>query len=221
MAAGIAARGTAVRAAEPSFDRFAGVCGIVAGAASFLYSIAFVVLKEVTLYSILQLVGALASSAVLVALYMRLRSVEPGLSLWALLLAVTAALGSAIHAAYDLANATNPPKADVLDQNNLPNLVDPRGFLTFGVAGIAILGISWLMLRSRRFSASLAALGFALGVLLLVIWLGRLIILDAKSLAILVPAALAGFILNPAWYIWVGATLLRDRSVSTASDDMA
>jgi hypothetical protein len=123
MAASVVARDMA-GAAEPSFDRFAGVCAIIAGAASFLYSIAFVVLKEVTLYSILQLVGALASSAVLVALYMRLRSADPGLSLWALLLAVTAALGSAIHAAYDLANAANPPKADVLDQNNLPNLVD-------------------------------------------------------------------------------------------------
>jgi hypothetical protein len=48
-----------------------------------------------------------------------------------------------------------------------------------------------------------------LGALLIVVYLGRLIILDPSSYAILLPAALVGFILNPIWYIWTGVVLSR------------
>ncbi|HYP21864.1 MAG TPA: hypothetical protein VEY08_17475, partial [Chloroflexia bacterium] len=94
---------------------------------------------------------------------------------------------------------------------NLPNLVDPRGFLTFGVAGLALLGLSWLVSRTEGFPAALGYLGYALGLLMIVTWLARLIVLDAASPLVLLPAALTGFVANPAWYIWLGLVLLRQR----------
>ena len=194
-----------------SFFALGGVCAILTGAATLMYSVAFVVLKEPALYSVLQLVGSLAGTVALMALYQRLRDIDPGLALWATLAGVVAGLGSAIHGAYDLANALNPPRADVLADANLPNLVDPRGFLTFGVAGLALLAASWLVSRTRDFPVALAYLGYALGLLMFVTWLARLVVLDATSPLVLLPAALTGFIANPAWYIWLGLVLLRQR----------
>jgi hypothetical protein len=189
-----------------SFDRFAGIAAIVAATAGLLYSIAFVVLKDPLTYSICLLVGGLATSVVMVALYLHLRTVEPGTAQLGLLLGVVAALGSVVHAGYDLSNAINPPASTNAD---LPSQVDPRGLLTFGVAGLALLAFSRLMFKSSRFGRSLAYLGYLLAVLLIVVYLGRLIILDANSLTILLPAAIAGFLVNPLWNLFVGLNLLR------------
>jgi hypothetical protein len=116
-------------------------------------------------------------------------------------------LGAAIHGAYDLANAINPPGVTT----DLPNAVDPRGFLTFGVSGLGVFVLSALALRSAEAPRGWAWLGALLGALLVVIYLGRLIVLDATSPLILAPAALTGFVVSPAWYIWLGAMLLGRR----------
>lgn len=55
----------------------------------------------------------------------------------------------------------------------------------------------------------LAYLGYVSGVLLVLIYLGRLIILSASNPLVLGPAAIEGFIVNPAWYIWLGLALRR------------
>jgi hypothetical protein len=113
-----------------------------------------------------------------------------------------------IHGGYDLANAINPPASPNLD---LPSQIDPRGMLTFGVAGIGLLVFAWLMSRTGTFPRGLAYIGYIAGVLLLWIYLGRLIILQPTNLIIVVPALLAGFIANPAWYIGLGLALMRGR----------
>jgi hypothetical protein len=41
------------------------------------------------------------------------------------------------------------------------------------------------------------------------IYLGRLIVLDPKSPVLLVAALLAGFIVDPAFYVWLGIELRR------------
>jgi hypothetical protein len=46
-------------------------------------------------------------------------------------------------------------------------------------------------------------------VLLVLLYLGRLLILDPANLLIVIPALLTGFLLNPLWYAWLGAWLLR------------
>ncbi len=62
------------------------------------------------------------------------------------------------------------------------------------------------------FPRGLSYLGYLLGVLLVVIYLVRFIVLDPnKSPLILIALALTGFIVNPAWYAWVGLVLLRGR----------
>lgn len=190
-----------------TYDRFAGICAILAGLDGLMYSIAFVAKLNSWAALFLMLGGGLASAA-LVAVYARLRETEPSFALWAFLLGVVGAAGAAIHGGYDLANAINPPGAT----SEFPSGVDPRGLLTFGVAGLALVVVSTLIVRGRRFPVGLGYLGYVLAVLLLVIYLGRLIILDANNPALVGPAVLAGILINPAWYIWLGISLLSTRA---------
>jgi hypothetical protein len=46
--------------------------------------------------------------------------------------------------------------------------------------------------------------GYVAALLLLILYLGRLIVLDATSPVVMVPAVLSGFAANPTWYIWLG-----------------
>jgi hypothetical protein len=193
-------------AASASYERFAGACALGTAVAGFLYSLAFVVLKSVPLQSVCLLLAGLLGTATLIAVYTRLRETDPSFALWATVLALTGALGSAIHGGYDLANALNPPATTNLD---LPSQIDPRGLLTFGVAGLGLWVVAWLILRGATFPRGLGYLGYVTAALLIVIYLARLIVLDATSLLIVGPALLTGFILNPAWYLWLAVSLWR------------
>lgn len=197
-----------------AFERLAGLCAIGAGIAGFLYSLSFIVIARAApqvgelLTAVFLLAGGVLATVVLTALYEHLRRADEGFARWALILSVAAALGSAIHGGYNLANAINPPVSSsaALD---LPSQIDPRGLLTFGVAGISLFVLSWLMRRTGDWPRALGALGYLLGALFLILYLGRLIVVDATSPVILVPALLAGFVLNPVWYVWIGLTLWR------------
>jgi hypothetical protein len=200
-----------------SFERFGGLCAILAGIVIFLYSVAFIIIARSApglgglLSALFLLLSGLLSTAALVAVYHRLRETDAAFALWSLLLTLAGALGSAVHGGYDLANGINPPDANLPAMANLPSQVDPRGLLTFGVAGIGLFVVAWLIGRGRAFPRGLAYLGYLLALLLVVLYLGRLIVLRATSPVILVPAVLAGFIANPIWYIWLGITLLGKR----------
>jgi len=196
---------------KSSFDKFAGWSAILAGLSGFLYSIAFIVLRDNLLSALFLLLGGLFSAPALTALYQRLRGTESGFALLGLLLSLSAALGSAIHGGYDLSNTLHPPASLNTD---LPNPIDPRGLLTFGIAGIGLFLLSWLMTQEMKFPKSLAYFGYLSAILMLILYLGRLIILQATSLAIVLPALLEGFLVNPIWYIWLGLTLIRNQSVS-------
>jgi hypothetical protein len=201
----------ALPARSTSFERFAGICAILAGACGFLYAIAFIVLQSVLLSGLFLLLGGLLTSIALLAVYERLRETDASFALMALVLGLAGALGSAVHGGYDLANAINPPPS----LPDLPNPVDPRGLLTFGVAGIALFVVAWLIERGGRFPRGLGYLAYVSAVLLLALYLGRLIILDPTNPVILVPALLNGFLANPIFYLWLGLALLRARSTST------
>ena len=205
---------TAVAAPMDStaFEQFAGLCAIIAGILGFLYSVAFIFLKNDLLYGLFQMLGGVLTTAVLVALYYRLRETDEAFALWAVLIGLVGSLGAAIHGGYDLANAVVRPSAEPFTQSGAAFAVDPRGLLTFGVSGVAVFVLAWLMARSGRFPKNLAYVGYALGVLLIVLYLGRMIVFTATNLVILVPALLTGFILNPLWYIWLGVQLWRGRS---------
>jgi hypothetical protein len=186
-----------------SFERFAGVCAILAAAAGFLYALFFIVVQNHLLWALFLMLSGLLSSAVLVAVYNRLRETQAAFALWALVLGIAGSVGSAIHGGYDLSLAINPLPTNP----DLPSQVDPRGLLSFLVLGIALFIIGWLIRRGEHFPKGLGYLGYASAILLVILYLGRLIIFEASSLLILVPAVLNGFLVNPAFYLWLGVVL--------------
>lgn len=194
-----------------SFDRFAGVCAILAGIGGVLYGIAFVILGNQLLYSVLLMLGGLFAVVILVALYHRLQAMDQAWVMLALLIGVVGALGSLAHGGYDLATAIHIPASDPLAAADLPSQIDPRGLMTFGFAGVALFIFARFMIRSNQFPKSLGSLGYLLGVLLVVIYLGRLIILDPTNIVVRI-ALLAGVVVNTIWFIWLGLSLRRGRS---------
>jgi hypothetical protein len=198
----------------PASDRFGGWCAILAAIGGLLYAFAFVVISRSDpllggrLSAMFLALNGLLAAGVMATLYERLRATYTTAALWALLLGGAGALGATIHGGYDLANAINPPASLNAD---LPNAVDPRGLLTFGVSGLALLVFAWLMRRDQRSPKGLVYLGFLLAALLVFIYLARLVVLTPASPILLIPVLLAGFVVNPAWYLWLGIVLLRDR----------
>ncbi|MBI3977688.1 MAG: hypothetical protein HY331_05835 [Chloroflexi bacterium] len=195
-----------------AFERFAALCAILAGVVGFLYSVSFIVLQSTLLSGLFLMLGGLLATATLVAVYGRLRETDAAFALWALLLGLAGAVGSTIHGGYDLANAINPPVTTPANLANLPSQIDPRGLLTFAVTGAAVLVFSWLIGRGGRLPRRLGSLGYLLGILLIVVYVGRLIVLSPANPVLLVPALLAGFVVNPAWYLWLGLALWRGRT---------
>jgi hypothetical protein len=198
-----------------SFQRFGGLCAILAGIFGFLYSVAFIVVARSNaqlgglLASLFLLLGGLSTSAALTALFQRVQATDEGLATWGRALAIVGAVGSVIHGGYDLANAIHVPENDPLTLANLPNAVDPRGLLTFGVAGVGLIIAASLMIRSKNLPANLGYLGYILGIVLVVIYLARLIILDATNPVVVITVVITGFVLNPLWNIWLGISLRR------------
>jgi hypothetical protein len=188
------------------YERFAAVCAVLSAATGLCYAVAFIVLGNLPLSAGLLLVGGVLTTAALVGVYARLRAVDEAASRLGLTLGVVGAVGSAIHGGYDLAVSLHPVAAGPLDA---PNAVDPRGLLTFGAAGLGLLVMSWLIRRGGPFPRPLGYLALTAGVLLVVLYLARLIVLDPTNPLVLGPALLTGFVLNPLLYGWLGYCLSR------------
>jgi hypothetical protein len=201
-----------------SFDRSAGLAAMLAALLGLLYAIAFVVLQNALLYSLCLMLGGLLSLVALVALFERLGAVDAQVAMLGLMLGAMAALGATIHGGYDLANVLNPLGDVPASVAALPSQIDPRGLLTFGVAGLAVLLAGLLMRRHPAFGRGFTALTFVLGALLIVVYLGRLIVLTPASPLVLLPAALTGFVVNPLWYVLLGLALRRsDMAIAEAN----
>jgi hypothetical protein len=194
-------------------ERAAGWAAIATAVAGAGYAVSFVVLKHAGLSALCLLLAPLLSTFVLVALYGRLRAADPVLALWVLALGFASAIGASVHGAYDLANVLHPPSTLV----DLPNPVDPRGLLTFGGSGIALLAVAWLIARTPAFPGWLAPAAVLLGAVLVLTYLGRLIVLDATSPLVLGPALLAG-VLSPLFYLGIGLWFLRGPVTADAAE---
>lgn len=207
-------RSGAVTRQPRAFEEVGGVAALLAGLDGFLYAVAFIILKNAGVSALFLMLSGLFSLVALVALYSRLRRMDESAALLALLFGLAGALGALVHGGYDLATALHPPASVPA----LPNAVDPRGLLTFGVAGLGLCVFSWLIGRDHALPSGLGTLGYLAGLLLVVLYVGRLVVLDATNPVILVPAVLSGFLVNPVWYLWLGRTLLRrdDRPLATA-----
>ena len=189
-----------------AYQHFAGVCAVLAGALTLLYSISFILLANEALSSVCLLANGLLATAVLVGLYELLKPADSSFALWALLLGLAGAIGSALHGGYDLA-ALLHPHAPV--DPNLPSAMDPRGLLTFGASGVGLWVFAFLILRSTALPKAIGYLGYLVAALQIVLYLGRLIVFDATNPLIVVPALLAGFLATPIWYVWLGVSLWR------------
>lgn len=200
----------AARAATSGgFDRFAGLSGIITGLSSLLYAVFFLLVKGTLhdyLPSILLALGGLLALPVAVAIYQRVRAAGDGFALLALLLAAVGYLGAAVHGIYGVA-ALVP---QTVSQPALSEQ-DPRGFLAFGLTGLAVLVFAWLIVRSGAFPRALGYLGYLLGICLVALFLGNLLVNDTHSLAILVPGGIASLIATPVWNFWLGLRLLGRR----------
>ncbi len=194
-----------------SFERLAGYCAVATGVGGFLYSVAFVIIARpapdlgIDLSWLILMVGGFLTVPVLVALYGRLREVNQGAALTALLLALAGALGSVVHAGYQIANIVHLGK---IPSSELPSQIDPRGLLTFGVAGLGVLIFASLIGRSPRFPMGLSRLGVLTGVLLIVVYLARLTIYSPTNPVVLAGAGITGFIVSPIFYVWLGLVFL-------------
>lgn len=192
-----------------SYYRFGGYCAIAAGILVLVYSVAFVILKNQFLFSLAQLLGGLATVGAVVVLYGRLKDTDEGFALIAVAFSLAGAIGSAVHGGYDLANSINAPAANAAAQANLPSQIDPRGLLTFAFAGLGLFFFAWLITNGKGFPTNLGYLAYALAILLVLTYFGRLVVLDPTSFLVLIPAGLTGFIANPIFYIWLGVILLK------------
>lgn len=203
--------------AATDYERMAGAAAIATGIGGIVYSVAFLggVVEGwfpqvgVTVASLTLMVGGLLSVLVLVALYRRLVASAAAVGLLGLMLVAVGATGAMVHGGYDLANSVHAPVTDLFAQAQLPSPIDPRGLLTFGLTGLGLLVLAWQSRRSGTLPANLAALGIAVGALLIVVYLGRLLILTPTNLLVAVPAAATGIVLSPIFYVWLGMELRR------------
>jgi hypothetical protein len=187
-----------------SFNRFAGWASILAGVAGIGYAVAFVVLKSASLSALFLTLAPLLAVAGLVAVFDRVREVDSGLATVALALGAFGSLAASSHGAFDLSNVLHPPAALPTD---VPSALDPRGYATFALTGLAVILLAWLSGRTTELPGWVSPLGMLLGVVLVVTWLARLVVLDATSLLVLLPALVAG-VLSPLFFLLLGAWLL-------------
>jgi hypothetical protein len=193
------------------FDRFAGWTAVLAGIAGIGYAVAFVVLKQAGLSALFLIIAPLLTIGGLVAVFERVRTNDGGgYALVALGLGVFGSLGASSHGAYDLANVLHPP-ASLPD---LPSAVDPRGYGTFALTGLSLVLFAVLARRTAGIPGWVGPLGLLLGVVLVITWLSRLIVLDASSALVLGPALVSG-LLSPIFFLLLGVWLLGWRRSAT------
>jgi hypothetical protein len=146
-----------------SFERFAGWAAIAVAIGGFAYSLAFVIFLQngsnsaATTADLLLMFGGFVVTAVLIAVFRRLRETDPGFALWAVPLGLAGAIGSGFHGGFDLAVQVKNPAGTVSDL--AANPIDPRGLATFALTGVSLLLISWLILAGGRLPKGLGKLG--------------------------------------------------------------
>jgi hypothetical protein len=193
-----------------TFDRFAGASAILVGLGGLAYGLLFgwIVLGAPRAVAIswltIGLLGALLTTAVSVALYYRLRETERGFALLALLLGLAASLGQLENSALGLGRALTP---EIASEGAPP---DPFGAFRFGVAGVALFIVGWLIVRGGALPRGLGYLAQFGGFLLVLVYLGRLTgVIDPANRITVLPPLLYGVVVHPIFYVWLGSHLRR------------
>jgi hypothetical protein len=201
------------------FERFAAGCAVAVGLSALAYAAAFIVVLKRSpenadaVRNAVLLAGGLLSTAVYVALYDRLRAVDSLFALWGFIIGIGGALGSVAHGGFELAKIAHKTSANT----DFANPVDPRGLFTFGLSAVAAFVFAWLIVRGGGLPRELGYLAVISGLLLLVVYFGRLIIFDPESPGLFVVAVIVGFVVNPGFYLWLGRELWRGAAVPQPS----
>jgi hypothetical protein len=182
----------------------AGWASVLAGVAGIGYAIAFVVLKNAQLSAQFLTLAPLFAVPGLVAVFERVRTVDAGTATLALALGAFGSLAASSHGAFDLSNQLHPPAALPAD---IPSAMDPRGYATFALTGLSLILLASLANRAPELPGWVSPLGIILGVVLVLTWLARLVVLDASSVLVLGPALIGG-LLSPIFFLLLGAWLL-------------
>ena len=195
-----------------AFNRTAIAAAYLSGAIALAYSLTFgYYVREGANWahytaSGLLVAGGLVGLPVLVALYQRLRAGDEGFALIALLIAAAAAFGSVLHGAHDVAVFANPDQSG--SATAYPNFTDPRGFATFALFGLGLVVLS-LLVRSVGFRAGTSAVGALTGVSTIVVYIGRVTVLDPQRWWVAIAAIASGVVGLPLWNVLVARDLAR------------
>lgn len=192
-----------------AFQGFAGISAVLVGLGGLVYGLLFGAIvydagRGVQLaWLTLGLVGAALATPVVVALYYRLRDTDRGFALLALLLGVVAAAGQLENSALNLSLELVP------ELGGAP--IDPSGVLRFGLLGVSLFIVGWLMVRSGAFPKGLGYLGEVGGILLVLIYVGRVTgVIDPATKFTVIPPVLYGVVIHPIFYVWLGRLLRRE-----------
>jgi hypothetical protein len=181
-----------------SYQKMAGVSGVLAGVAGLVYLVSFLALMNpaAAVPALALLAVGVLSTVLIVAVYLRVRdaNADAGYATLGLVFGLAGAGGAAIHSAFDLNNILHPPAAAF----DYASPIDPRGFLTFGIAGLGAIMLASLLLRAGAVSRGVGYVGIVSGVLLVLLYLAYLIILDALNPVVL-SLVLAAGIFEPIW----------------------
>jgi hypothetical protein len=198
--------------ASPTFARTASWLAYLSAAIALAYSLSFgYYVQEGDKWaqytsSGLLMAGGLVGLPVLVAIYQRVRAVDDGFAIVGLVVAAAAALGSVLHGAHDIAVFANPEVAT--GNADYPNFTDPRGFSTFALFGLGMLVLAALC-RAARFSRQIPFVGAVTGVLAMIVYIGRVTVLDPKRWWVAIAAVGAGVVGVPLWNVLVARELSR------------
>ena len=207
-----------------NFDRTASWMAYLSAAVALAYSLSFgYYVREGDRWaqytsSGLLIAGGLVGLPVLVAIYLRVRHVDEGFAIVGLVVAAAAALGTVLHGAHDVAAFAHPEK--VTTSADYPNFTDPRGFSTFALFGLGMIVLA-AMTRGAGFAKPIPAVGAISGVLAVIVYIGRVTVLDPKRWWVAIAAVGAGVVGVPLWNVLVGRALRADQPATATAQPKA
>ena len=200
---------------DRSFVRFGGLAGILLALTSWAAVVAYygaasagqdlVQLESVQL--LYALVGFWAMFAV-VAVHWIARRQGEAWSLFTALVGLVAAVLTMVSSLYPIAFTRNVLRQPIDVAQPLPTSVtatDPLNIVTFGLTGLWFL-LANLLLWRAPVSRRLAALGFAAAIDLVAAFLA---VLSAQGSLAASAALIAGAVVGPIYWLWLGITLRR------------
>lgn len=200
-----------------AYRRFAGLAAFATATSGVVFTVTFAIaVREggrwaLWASSIALVTGGLLAIPVVIALAEQLGTREPQFARIGLAVGLLASAGTALHGAWDTAVLANPVGA-----NDLPNYTDPRGFATFAMTALAFVVFGWLIVRGTEIPRIVGQLALLAAVLLLVVYFGRLIVLNPNRPVIKWVAVVSGLVVGPAFYVAYGRSLL-SRAPRTAT----